>query len=146
MLVLTVVKDFVRLFEPLTFTFCVAIITVEPLLSGHPWGMARWPFNRGGRLIEVSPIWTRIWSNFLVFTYKSLFIMYKSKMSTSMKNSLKRKKSTQQNKKNLSNFDKDQAFNTRNLVHTRRLVWRSIIEFPIEIGMERVTFAKFSIQ
>ena len=59
--------------------------TVEPLLSGRPWGMARWPFNRGGRLIEVCPIWTRIWSNFLVFTFKSLFIIYKSKMSTLMK-------------------------------------------------------------
>ena len=69
--------------------------TVEPLLSGHPWGMARWPFNRGGRLIEVCPIWTRIWSNFLVFTFKSLFIIYKSKMSTSMKNNYN---STQQNK------------------------------------------------
>ena len=65
--------------------------TVEPLLSGHPWGMARWPFNRGGHLMEVCPIWTRIWSNFLVFTYKSLFIMYKSKMSTSIENSLKQK-------------------------------------------------------
>ena len=64
----------------------VYLYTVEPLLSGHPWGMARWPFNRGGRLIEVCPIWTRIWSNFLVFTYKSLFIIYKSKMPTSMKN------------------------------------------------------------
>ena len=30
--------------------------TVEPLLSGHPRGMARWPLNRGGRLIEVCQI------------------------------------------------------------------------------------------
>ena len=73
--------------------------TVEPLLSGHPWGMARWPFNRGGRLIEVCPILTRIWSNFLVFTFKSLFIMYKSKMSISMKNSLKRKTVPEKTKK-----------------------------------------------
>ena len=36
--------------------------TVEPLLSGHPRGMARWPLNRGGRLIEVCQIWTRVWS------------------------------------------------------------------------------------
>ena len=90
--------------------------TVKPLLSGHPWGMAKWPFNGGGRLIEVCPIWTRIWSNFLVFTFKSLFIIYKSKMSTSMKWYPINKP-----KKNLSNFEKDQAFNwfnTRNLVHT----------------------------
>ena len=39
-------------------------------------------------------------------------------MSTSMKNSLKRKTVPNKTKKNLSNFDKDQAFNTRNLVHT----------------------------
>ena len=36
------------------------LTTVEPLLSGHPRGMARWPFNRGGRLMEVCQIWTRI--------------------------------------------------------------------------------------
>ena len=35
-----------------------------------------------------------------------------------MKNSLKRKKVPNKNKKDLSNFDKDQAFNTRNLGHT----------------------------
>ena len=92
--------------------------TVEPLLSGHPWGMARWPFNRGGHLIEVCPILTRIWPNFLVFTFKSLFIIYKSKISTSMKNNHNRKTVPNKTKKNLSNFDKDQAFNTHNLVHT----------------------------
>ena len=97
---------------------CVAAVTVEPLLSGHPWGMARWPFNRGGRLIEVCPIRTRIWPNFLVFTFKSLFIIYKSKISTSMKNNHNRKTVPNKTKKNLSNFDEDQAFNTRNLVHT----------------------------
>ena len=27
----------------------ITSITVEPLLSGHPWGSALWPLNRGGR-------------------------------------------------------------------------------------------------
>ena len=31
-------------------------ITVEPLLSGHPRGIAKWPLNRGGRLMEVCQI------------------------------------------------------------------------------------------
>ena len=75
-------------------------------------------YHRGGRLIEVCPIWTRIWSNFLVFTFKSLFIIYKNKTSTSVKNNHNRKTVPNKTKKNLSNFDKDQAFNTRNLVHT----------------------------
>ena len=92
--------------------------TFEPLLSGQPWGMASWPFNRGGRLIEVCPIWTRIWSNFLLFTFKSLFIIYKSILKIILKNNLNRKTVPNKTKKNLSNFDKDQAFNTRNLVHT----------------------------
>ena len=40
-------------------------------------------------------------------------------MSTSMKNNHNRKTvPNKTKKKNLSNFDKDQAFNTRNLVHT----------------------------
>ena len=48
-----------------------------------------------------------------------------------MKNNHNRKTVPSKTKKNLSNFDK--AFNTRNLVHTdRRLVWRSIIEFPTQ--------------
>ena len=51
-----------------------------------------------GRLIEVFPIWTRIWPNFLVF------IIYKSKMSTAMKNNLNRKTVPNKTKKNLSNF------------------------------------------
>ena len=70
---------------------CLFRNTVEPPLSGHPWEMARWPLNRRGRLIEVFPIWTRIWSKFLVFTFKSLFIIQKSEMSNSMKNNLSRK-------------------------------------------------------
>ena len=78
--------------------------TVEPLLSGHPWGMARWPFNRGGHLIEVCPIWTRIWSNFAVFTFKPLFIIYKSKMSTLMKNNHNRKTVPNKTKKKSFEF------------------------------------------
>ena len=62
-------------------------------------------------------MWTRIWSNFLVFTYNSLFIMYKSKMLTSMKNCLKRKTVPNKTKK-ISNFNKDQAFDTRKLFYT----------------------------
>ena len=57
-----------------------------------------------------------IWSNFLVFTFKSLFIIYKSKMSTSMKNNFNRKTIPNKTKKSFK-FDKDQAFITRSLVH-----------------------------
>ena len=39
-------------------------------------------------------------------------------MSTSMKNNPNRKTVPNKTKKKLSNFDKDQAFNTRNIVHT----------------------------
>ena len=39
-------------------------------------------------------------------------------MSTSMKNNQDRKTVPNKTKKNLSNFEKDQAFNTRNVVHT----------------------------
>ena len=39
-------------------------------------------------------------------------------MSTSMKNNLNRKTVPKKTKKKSSNFDKDQAFNTRKLVHT----------------------------
>ena len=38
-------------------------------------------------------------------------------MSTSMKNNHNRKTLPNKTKKNLLNFDKDQAFNIRNLVH-----------------------------
>ena len=39
-------------------------------------------------------------------------------MPTSMKNNHNRKTVPNKTKKKLWNFDKDQAFNTRNLVHT----------------------------
>ena len=50
------------------------IRTVEPLLSGHPRGMARWPLNRGGRLIEVAKYGQEYGQMFFIFTFKSLFI------------------------------------------------------------------------
>ena len=50
------------------------LITVKPLLSGHLRGMARWPLNRGGRLIEVCQIWTRICSNVLYIYFKTVLI------------------------------------------------------------------------
>ena len=50
----------------LWFPLLLIPYTVEPLLSGHPRGMARWPLNRGGRLIEVCQVWTRVWSTSMV--------------------------------------------------------------------------------
>ena len=54
---------------------------------------------------------------FLSVYFKSLFIIFESEMLTSTKNNLNRKTIPNKTKKNLSNFDKDQAFNTRSLVH-----------------------------
>ena len=44
--------------------------TVEPLLSGHPQGMARWPLNRGMPNIDKNTLSEM----FLLCTFKSLFI------------------------------------------------------------------------